>query len=163
MTGLRAQLRSSAVRGGCARGLHQRAEKRCREYVTGHSLGMPLHADDPVFMRLMLDRFDHTVGSDGCDAQAVTQIPDGLMMRRIDLDVESAVSCCEAGDGCELSDFAARLNPRGMEGIGCIRRKTFLAVLDAGVEFAGDVLVESATEANVETLAAIANGENRFS
>src|SRR5207244_9558589 len=74
MTGLRAQLRSSAVRGGCARGLHQRAEKRCREYVTGHSLGMPLHADDPVFMRLMLDRFDHTVGSDDCDAQAVTQI-----------------------------------------------------------------------------------------
>jgi len=72
MTGLRPWPRSSAVHGGCARGSHQRAEKRCREYVTGHSLGMPLHADDPVFMRLMLDGFNHAIGSDDCDAQAAT-------------------------------------------------------------------------------------------
>jgi hypothetical protein len=163
MTGLRARLRSSAVRGGSARGLHQRAEKGRGKGVASHSLGMPLHTDDPVFMRLMLDGFNHAIGSNRRDAQTVAQVADGLVMRRVDLDVESAVSCCEAGDGCELSDFAARLNPRGMDGIGCIRRKTFLAVLNAGVEFAGDVLVESATEANVEALATIANGEDRFS
>src|SRR3979490_2010742 len=123
---------------------------------------MPLHADDPVFMRLVLDRFDHTVGSDGGDAQAVTQIPDGLMMRRVDLDVESAVTFCEAGKGRELGVFAARRDPRGMDGISRIRRKTFFAVFDVGVQFAGDVLVESDAEADVQALAAITNGEDRF-
>jgi len=78
---------------------------------------MPLHADDPVFMRLVLDRFDHPIGSDGSDAQAVTQIPDGLVMRGVDLDVESAVTFREAGSGRELSELAARLDPRGMDGI----------------------------------------------
>jgi len=67
-------------------------------------------------MRLVLDCFDHTVGSDGRDAQAVAQIPDGLMMRSIDLDVESAVTFCEAGKGRELGDFASRRDPRGMDG-----------------------------------------------
>src|SRR6267378_7058296 len=123
---------------------------------------MPLHADDPVCMRLVLDRFDHSVGSDGGDAQAVTQIPDGLVMRGVDLDVEPAVTFREAGSGRELSELAAGGDPRGMDGIGCIRREAFLAVLDAGVQFAGDVLVESAAEADVQALAAITNGEDRF-
>src|SRR5882762_2081534 len=123
---------------------------------------MPLHADDPVFMRLVLDRFDHPIGSDGSDAQAVTQIPDGLVMRGVDLDVESAVTFREAGSGRELSELAARLDPRGMDGISRIRRKTFFAVFDVGVQFAGDVLVESAAEADVQALAAVTNGEDRF-
>src|ERR1700682_6039668 len=124
---------------------------------------MPLHADDPVFMRLVLNRVDHSVGGEGDDAQAVAQIPDGLMVRGVDLDVESAVTFCEAGKGRELGDFAARLDPRGMDGISGIRRKTFFAVFDVGVQFAGDVLVESAAEADVQALAAITNGEDRFS
>ena len=121
-----------------------------------------MHADDPVFMRLVLDRFDHTVGSDGSDAQAMAQIPDGLVVRSVDLDVESAVPFCEAGKGREVGDFAARLDPRGMDGISRIRRKTFPAVFDVGVQFAGDVLIESAAETDVQALAAITNGENRF-
>src|SRR2546429_4899070 len=54
--------------------------------------------------------------------------------------------------GCELSDFAARFDTRGMDGVGCIRWETFLAVFDAGVQLASDVLVESAAEADVEAL-----------
>ena len=61
-----------------------------------------------------------------------------------------------------MRDFTARLDPRGMDWIGRIRRKTFLAVLDIGVEFAGDVLVERTTEADVEALAAVADGQNGF-
>src|ERR1700687_6406237 len=97
---------------------------------------MPLHADDPVFLRLVLDRSDHSVGSARGDAQAVTQIPDGLVMLGVDLDVESAVTFCEAGKGRELGDFAARLDPRGMDGISRIRRKTFFGVFDVGVPLA---------------------------
>src|ERR1700674_3724682 len=78
------------VQGGCARGLHQRAEKRRGEGVAGHPFGMPLHADDPVFMRLMLDGFDHTIGGQRSDSQAVPQIPAGLVMRGVYPDVESA-------------------------------------------------------------------------
>jgi hypothetical protein len=123
---------------------------------------MPLHADNPVFMRLVLDRFDHSVGGERSDAQAVTQIPNGLVMRGIDLDVESAVTFCEAGSGRELSELAAWSDSRGMDGISRIRRETFFAVFDAGVQFAGDVLVERASEADVQALAAITNGEDRF-
>src|SRR5258708_27551755 len=117
---------------------------------------MPLHADYPVFMRLVLDCFDHTVGSNRGYAQAAPKFADGLVMRSVDLDVESAVASRKSGDGCELGDFAAGFDARGMNGIGCIWRETFLAVLDAGVEFAGDVLVERAAETNVEALAAVA-------
>src|SRR5260370_11353376 len=74
--------------------------------------------------------------------------------------------CDWSSDVCssdlELGDFAARLDPRGMDGISRIRRKTFFAVFDVGVQFAGNVLVESAAEADVQALAAIAYGENRF-
>jgi len=113
-------------------------------------------------MRLVLDRFDHPIGSDGSDAQAVTQIPDGLVMRGVDLDVESAVTFREAGSGRELSELAARLDPRGMDGSAASGGRPFFAVFDVGVQFAGDVLVESAAEADVQALAAIAYGENRF-
>src|ERR1700681_3582121 len=63
-----------ALHGGGPRGFDQRAEKRRGEGVAGHPLGMPLHADDPVFMRLVLDGFDHTIGSQRSDSQAVPQI-----------------------------------------------------------------------------------------
>ena len=42
---------------------------------------MPLHADDPVFMRLVLDGFDHSIGSNRVNAQAVPKIADGVMLR----------------------------------------------------------------------------------
>jgi len=80
MAGLLARPRSSAVRGRRARGLYQRTEKRRGKRVIFHALWVPLHADNPVFMRFMLDGFDHAVRSDGCNAQAVAQIPDGLVM-----------------------------------------------------------------------------------
>src|SRR5712664_1540218 len=150
------------MRGGRARGLHQSAEKRRGECIALHALRMPLHAYNPVFMRLMLHGFDHSIGSYCRNAQAVAQIPDGLVMRSIDLDVESAAGFRNAGNGCELGDFASRLDPRGMDGIGGIRREAFFAVLDAGVEFAGDVLVERAAETDVQALAAVANGEHWF-
>jgi len=99
---------------------------------------MPLHADDPVFMRLVLDRFDHTVG-----ATAATRRP--WPRSRTDWWCEVLIwtsnppSRLRAGKGRELGDFAARLDPRGMDGISRIRRKTFPAVFDVGVQFAGDV------------------------
>src|SRR5260370_14195694 len=123
---------------------------------------MPLHADYPVLMRLVLDCFDHTVGSDRGDAQTVTQIADGLVMRSIDLEGESAVFIRVTRNRCELSDFAAGLDPRGMDGIGRIRREAFLAVFDGGVQLAGNVLVESAAQTDVQALATIANGEYWF-
>src|SRR5260370_27174412 len=113
-------------------------------------------------MRLVLDCFDHTVGSNRGYAQAVAQVPDGLMMRSIDLDVESAVASRNAGNGCELGDSAAGFDARGMNGIGCIWREAFLAVLDAGVEFAGDVLVECAAKTDIQALAAVANCQDGF-
>jgi hypothetical protein len=68
MTGLRSRLRRSAVRGGGARGLHQRAKQRSCQGVALHSLWMPLNADHPVFVRLVLDGFDHTIGGDSGEA-----------------------------------------------------------------------------------------------
>jgi len=115
-----------------------------------------------MFMRLVFNGFDDTVGSDCGDSQSVAQIPDGLMMGCIDLDVETAVAFRHTGNGRELGNFAARRDARGMDGIGRIRREAFLAVLNARVQFAGDVLVESAAEADVEALAAVADGEDRF-
>ena len=142
--------------------MHQRAEKRCCKYVTGHSLGMPLHADHPMFMRLVLDGFNHAIGSDSRNAQAVPKIADGLMMRCVHLHIECAAKIGEAGNGRELSEFAARGDSRGMDGIGRIRRKSFFAVFDVGVQFAGNVLIESAAERDVQALAAVADGENGF-
>src|SRR5207245_7251998 len=74
----------------------------------------------------------------------------------------TTIPCRQAGNRRKLGKFAARLDPGSMHGIGRPRRQTFFAVLDASTQFAGDVLVESATQANVEALAAIANGEDRF-
>src|SRR5258708_1322199 len=119
---------------------------------------MPLYPDNPVLMQLVLDSLNDSVGSDGGDTQAVAQIPDGLVMRRVDLDVECAVLIHETGNGSELSDLAARLDPRGVNGVGRIRRTTLLAVLDTAAQFAGNVLVERTAEANVEALAAVADG-----
>src|SRR5260370_42587843 len=84
------------------------------------------------------------------------------MMRSIDLDVESAVATRNAGNGCELGDLAAGLDACGMNGIGCIWREACLAVLDAGVEFAGDVLVECAAKTDIQALAAVANCQDGF-
>jgi len=130
------------VRSGRACGLYQRAKERGGQRVVLHALRVPLYADNPMFMWFVLYGFDHSIGGDRSDAQALTQIPDGLVMRRIDLDVESAVLVREAGNGRELRDFTSRLYPRSMDGIYCIRRKAFPAVFDISVEFAGDVLIQ---------------------
>ena len=71
MTGLLAGLRTSAVRSSGSRGLHQRAEKSRGKRVVPHALGVPLHSDDPMFMRFMFDSFDHTVWSNSCNTQTV--------------------------------------------------------------------------------------------
>src|SRR5712664_1656017 len=49
-----------------------------------------------------------------------------------------------------------------MDGIGRICRETFLTVLDAGAQLAGDVLVECAAKTDIQALAAVANGEYWF-
>ena len=64
------------MRGGGSRGLYKRAEKRRGEHVAFHALRMPLHSDNPVFMWIVLYGFDHSIGGDRIDAQAVTQMPD---------------------------------------------------------------------------------------
>ncbi len=64
---------------------------------------MPLDTNDPVFVRLVLDRFDHTVGSDGCDAQAVTQIPDRLVMRSVYFHCEASIALFESAGSSKLS------------------------------------------------------------
>src|SRR5260370_34482599 len=101
---------------------------------------MPLHADYPVFMRLVLDCFDHTVGSDRGDAQAAPKFAGGLVMRSVDLDVESAVASRKSGDGYELCDCACVFDGRGMNGIVCMCGEGFLAVLAPECECAGYVL-----------------------
>src|SRR5260370_14572154 len=73
--------RASAVRGGCAPGLHQRAEKRCGYRVTFHSFRIPLHARDPVFMLLLLDCVDHPVGSDRVGDRTLDRTPSRCVMR----------------------------------------------------------------------------------
>lgn len=143
--------------------MHERAKQRWGQFVALHSLRMPLHPDHPVLVRLMLDGFNHTVGGDSGGAQAAAQIADGLVVRSIDLDVERATLIRVARNGRKLSDFATGLDSRRMDGVRRVRRETFFAVLNLSVQLAGYVLVERATEANVKTLAAIANGENRFS
>src|SRR5947207_2178218 len=102
MTGLRARPRSSAVRGGSSRGLHQCAEKGRGKGVASHSLGMPLHTDDPVFMRLMLDGFNHAIGSNRRDAQTVAQIADGLVMRSVYFHSEATIALFESAGSSKL-------------------------------------------------------------
>lgn len=121
-----------------------------------------MHADDPVFLRFMFDRFDYAIRCYGGDAQPVAQIPNRLVMRRVDLDIVVAVTLRKAGYGCELGNFTAGLDPSGVDGVGRIGGEAFFAVLNAGVQFAGNVLVESAAEADVEALAAITDGQDGF-
>src|SRR5260370_6397642 len=123
---------------------------------------MPLACAHPVFVRLVLGGFDHAIGGDCGGAQAAAQIPDGLVMRSIDLHVECSVLIRVAGDGRKLSDFSAWVDSRGVYGVGGIGRQAFPAVLNLSVQLAGDVLVETAAEADVEALASIANGKNRL-
>ena len=94
------------MRGGRTRGLHKRAEERRSKGITLHALWMPLHTDDPMFMRLMLDGFDHAVGSNRRNAQAAPKVTDGLMMGSVHLHVESAGTIPEAASCRELSELA---------------------------------------------------------
>src|SRR5258708_4870106 len=123
---------------------------------------MPLHTDHPMFVGFMLDGFDHAVGSNRRNAQAAPKVTDGLMMGSVYLRIESAGTIREAASCCELGELAACLDLRRMDGIGRIRRKSFFAVLDFRVQLAGYVLVEGSAKANVEALAAIADGQNRL-
>src|SRR5260370_2530120 len=129
--------RPSAVRGCCSRCLHQSAKQRCRQRVALHSLRMPLYADDPMFMRLVLDSFDHSIGSNPGDTQAMAQIPDGLVVRSIDLDIEPAVTFRESRSGCKLGDFASRTDSRWRYGVWRIGRQAFPPVLNLTVQLSG--------------------------
>ena len=68
----------STARCRRTRRLHQRAEQCGRKRIALHALRMPLNANDPKFMRLMLDSFDHSIGSNRGDAQTAPKIADGL-------------------------------------------------------------------------------------
>src|SRR5437660_7226291 len=114
-----------------------------------------------MFVRLVRDSFDHSVGGNRGDAQAMAQIPDGLVVRCLDLVSAPAVTFREARSGCKSGDFASWLDSRGMYGVGRIGRQAFPAVLNLSAELAGNVLVQTAAEADVEALASIANGKNR--
>ncbi len=120
----------SAARRRRTRRLHQPAEQSGRKGIALHPLRMPLNADDPRFMRLMLDGFDHSIGSNRCDAQTAPKIADGLMMRSVYPDIESSASILKAASGRELSNLAAWLDPRLVRRVGRIWRETLPAVLD---------------------------------
>src|SRR5260370_32197068 len=120
----------SAARRRRTRRLHQRAEQSGRKRIAPHPLRMPLNANDPMFMRLMLDGFDHAIGSKRGDAQTAAQVADGLMMRSVYPDIESSASILKAASGRELSNLAAWLDPRLVRRVGRIWRETLPAVLD---------------------------------
>src|SRR5882762_7012359 len=124
---------------------------------------MPLHAHNPVLMRLVLDGLDHPVGRNRGNAQAVPKISDGLMMRRVYLHIESMPVLLNAAAGCQLSKFATRIDNRGMNWIRRIRRKPLFAMLNLRAQLAGNILVQRAAQTNIETLATIANREDRLS
>src|SRR5207245_4083443 len=164
--GLVARLYRSAVCGGLMgpRSRDECFEEPLRECILGrHPLGMPLHSDDPVFVRLMLDGFDDAIGSHRGQAKSVPQIPDGLMMRSVHLRIESAIPLWQTGCGGKLTEFATKFNPRRVLRILRFLWQTVTAVHDIGMQFAGDVLVKRAAQADVEALAAVADGENGFS
>src|SRR5882672_9711845 len=124
---------------------------------------MPLHAHHPVFMRLVLDGLDHPVRRNRGNAQTVPKISDGLMMRRVYLHIESIRVLLNAAAGCQLSQFATRIDNRGMNWIRRIRRKPLFAMLNLRAQFAGNILVQRAAQTNIKTLATIANREDRLS
>ena len=83
-----------------------------------------------MFMRLMLDGFDHSIGSNRGDAQTAPKIADGLMMRSVYTHAESPASILKAASGRELGNLAAWLNTRLVRRVGRIWRETLPAVLD---------------------------------
>src|SRR5258705_7879920 len=105
---------------------------------------MPLHAHHPVFVRLMLDGLDHPVGRNRGNAQAVPKISDGLMMRRVYLHIESMRVLLNAAAGRQLSEFATRIDNRGMNWIRRISWKPLFAMLDLCAQLARDILVQRA-------------------
>src|ERR1700682_299053 len=124
---------SSPARRGCARGLHQRTKERPRKRVIGHSFRMPLHAENPVLVRLVLNSLDHPIGCNRGNAQAVPKVSNRLVMRGVYPHVESSATLLNAAAGRQLSEFAARVNQRGMDRVRRVRRKAFLAMLDVRV------------------------------
>src|ERR1700724_4897126 len=73
----------SAARRGCARGLHQRTKERSRKRVTGHAFRMPLHAENPVLVRFVLNSLDHAIGCNRGNAQAMPKVSNRLVMRGV--------------------------------------------------------------------------------
>src|SRR5258706_14373355 len=111
----------STARRGCARVLNQRTKEPPRKRVIGHSFRMPLHAENPVLVRLVLNSLDHTIGRDRGNAQAMPEVSNRLLMRGVYPYVESAATLLHAVAGRQLSEFAARVNQRGMQRVGGIR------------------------------------------
>src|SRR5712671_6705660 len=124
---------------------------------------MPLHAYNPVLMRLVLDGLDHPVRRNRGNAQAVPKISDGLMMRRVYLHVESMRVLLNTAAGCQLSEFATRIDNRGMNWIRRIRRKPLFAMLNLRAQLARNILVQRAAQTNIKALATIANSQHRLS
>src|SRR5712672_4041633 len=124
---------------------------------------MPLHTHNPVLMRLVFDGLDHPVTRNRGNAQAVAKISDGLMMRRVYLHIESMRVLLNTAAGRQLCKFATRIDNRGMNWIRRVSRKPLFAMLNLRAQLARNILVQRAAQTNIETLATIANREDRLS
>lgn len=60
----------------------------------------------------MFDGLDDAIGSNRRDSQAMAKITNGLMMRRVDLHIESAATHWQSRLSRKLPKFTARLDPR---------------------------------------------------
>src|ERR1051326_1901218 len=124
-----------------ARGLDERAEDRRRRRLAAHVLGVPLHAEVERMARV-LEAFDDAVGRVRGDAQAVADVLDGLVMRRVHLELALAKDLREtraAVDGDVVAMAVRRL----------------AGVIDVAL----DVLDERAARGDVHDLHAEADAE----
>jgi hypothetical protein len=67
-----------------ARGGYQIAKQSLRQRIRGHSLGMPLHAYNPLRIVSPFDGLDHSVGGMGGYPQSAAGLMDRLVVGRID-------------------------------------------------------------------------------
>ena len=127
-------------------------KERSREAVIGdHALRVPLRAGDPVGIAGPFERFDHAIGRMRHDAKIFSGSEDGLVMRTVDANFVGAGQLRKARTWFER-DRMMRFGT-GMAGP---------RMLNFGGDFRGDVLNQRAAEKNIQTLGAVADGEDRF-
>jgi hypothetical protein len=68
-------------------------EKLFRKTIPKHPLGVPLDADYPIRIAGPFDAFHDAIGRVCGDAQIPSRFLDSLMMRTVDLGVNSACHC----------------------------------------------------------------------